>query len=54
VTELPETPKPEAISPAPVPAPTRIYALGRFGRWIGRMFGGSHRRTGARDTDPGS
>ena len=34
-------------------APARVYALGRLGRWVGRLFGGDGRRTGARDTDPG-
>lgn len=34
-------------------APARVYAFGRFGRWVGRLLGGEGRRTGARDTDPG-
>ena len=32
----------------------RVYALGRFGKWIGRLLGGAGKRTGARDPDPGS
>jgi len=35
-------------------APDHVYAGGRLGRWFGKLFGGSGRRTGARDTDPGS
>lgn len=35
-------------------APEHVYAGGKFGRWLGRFLGGEGKRTGARDTDPGS
>ena len=36
------------------PTPAHKFALGRVGRWFGKLIGGSGRRMGSRDTDPGS
>ena len=46
--------KPKETDPKTGSAPDHVYAGGRFGKWLGKFLGGEGRRTGARDTDPGS
>jgi len=46
--------KPKATEPKSEGAPEHVYAGGRFGKWLGKFLGGAGRRTGARDTDPGT